>query len=276
MVAGTLILCGTPIGNLGDAAPRVAEALSSAAVVYAEDTRRSRVLLSALGVDRPIRSYFVGNERARSRELRDRLERGEVVALVTDAGMPAVSDPGVSAVAAARAAGATVTVVPGPSAVTVALALSGMPADRFVFEGFLSRSGGDRSRRLAEIAVESRTVVLFSSPHRVETDLADLARTSGPERQVFIGRELTKLHEEAWWGTLGAAADEWGRRSPQGEFTLVLAGTADREVSLDAGVAEVRRLVEEGVPASEAVRRVADATGVRRRSLYQAAITEDD
>jgi 16S rRNA (cytidine1402-2'-O)-methyltransferase len=275
-VAGTLILCGTPIGNLGDAAPRLAEALSSAAVVYAEDTRRSRNLLTALGVDRPIRSYFVGNERARARELRERLERGEIVALVTDAGMPAISDPGVSAVAAARAAGATVTVVPGPSSVTVALALSGMPADRFVFKGFLPRSGGERSRRLSEISVESRTVVLFSSPHRVGVDLADLARTSGAERRVFVGRELTKFHEEAWWGTLGTATEEWDRRPPQGEFTLVLAGTADREVSLDAGVTEVRRLVEEGVPASEAVRRVADATGLRRRSLYQAAISDEE
>lgn len=275
-MAGTLILCGTPIGNLGDSPPRLAESLSQAHLVYAEDTRRARTLLNALGVTAPLRSYFAGNERARARELRDHLERGETVALVTDAGMPAVSDPGVSAVAAARAAGATVTVVPGPSAVTTAVALSGFSGDRFVFEGFLPRSGGDRERRLAEIAVEPRTVVLFSSPHRLLQDLEDLQGACGTKRRVFVGRELTKYHEETWWGTMGKAVDEWSERTPQGEFTLVVGGAEEREVPLHAAVEEVRRLVDQGMPASEAVRQVAQATGVRRRALYQASIADEE
>lgn len=175
---GTLILCATPIGNLGDAPPRLGEALTSASVVYAEDTRRSRVLLRHLGVDRPLRSFFVGNEATRSEELAGRLQRGETVALVTDAGTPAVADPGFTAVRAAIEVGAEVTVVPGPSAVTAALAVSGLPTDRFVFEGFLPRSGKERRSRLESLAVESRTTILFAAAGRLVDDHAILAVTA--------------------------------------------------------------------------------------------------
>ena len=195
-MAGTLILCASPIGNLGDAPPRLAEALRSAAVVYAEDTRRARILLGELGVEAFLRSFFVGNEQQRSSELETRLAAGEIVALLTDAGTPAISDPGVTAVQAAIASGATVTVIPGPSAVTAALAVSGFGADRFAFEGFLPRSGSDRKRRLESIGKSDRTEVFFSAPSRVASDLGDLAGAAGPNRGVVVARELTKMHEE--------------------------------------------------------------------------------
>ncbi|MBT8207536.1 MAG: rRNA small subunit methyltransferase 1, partial [Acidimicrobiia bacterium] len=159
-MTGTLVVCATPIGNLGDAPPRLAEALGSADVVYCEDTRHSRKLLDALGVDRPLRSYFVGNEAERSKEVKRRLEGGDTVALITDAGMPVVSDPGHSAVVAAIEAGATVTVVPGPSAALAALAVSGLPSERFVFEGFLPRKASERGDRLADLAAEPRTLIM--------------------------------------------------------------------------------------------------------------------
>lgn len=270
---GRLILCATPIGNLGDAAPRLTEALRAADVVYAEDTRRSATLLRSLDVDRPLRSYFAGNEAARSIELGRRLQEGATVALLTDAGTPAVSDPGLSAVRAARAAGAAVSVVPGPSAVTAALAVSGLPSERFVFEGFLPRAAGERRARLAAIAAETRTAVLFTTPHRVRDDLADLARACGADRSLCLTRELTKLHEEVWWGTLGEAQAALATREPRGEFTLVLGGAVPAQGDdLGTALARVDELVGQGVPPSEAVRRVAEETGVARRALYQASL----
>lgn len=270
---GRLILCSTPIGNLGDASPRLREALESAEVVYAEDTRRSSTLLRHLGVRRPLRSYFAGNEEVRATELQHRLEEGATLALLTDAGTPAVADPGLSAVRAARAAGAAVTVVAGPSAVTAALAVAGLPSERFVFEGFLPRAGGQRRARLEAIAAERRTVVLFTVPHRLLEDLADLAEACGPGRSLCLTRELTKLHEEVWWGSVGEAAEVFAGREPKGEFTLVLGGAEPQpEQDLAAAVARVGELVAEGVARSEAVRRAAEETGVARRALYQASI----
>ena len=268
---GTLILCATPIGNLGDASPRLAETLAASDVIYAEDTRRSRVLLANLNVDRPLRSFFTGNEAARSQELRDRLERGDTVALITDAGMPGISDPGYSAVRAAEQAGAEVSVIPGPSAVTAALAVSGLPADRFVFEGFLPRKAEARAARIAELAEEERTVILFAATGRVADDLADLADGLGAERPASVVRELTKAHEEVWRGTLAEAAAEWRERAPRGEFTLVVAG-AERQEDLTQALAMVEERVASGAPMAEAVREVAAETGTRRRRLYEAAL----
>ena len=270
-MSGKLVLCGTPIGNLEDAPPRLAEAVRDADTAYAEDTRRSRVLLEALGVETKLRSYFVGNEEAKSAELGEQLAKGNTVALLTDAGMPSVADPGYSAVRAALEVGATVTVVPGPSAVTAALALSGMPTDRFVFEGFLPRKGQRRAERLAELESERRTMVLFSAKGRLAADIADLAVSLGEERNVVVARELTKAFEEVWRGTLGDARERWSETT-KGELTIVVGGAPAPAADLDLAIGEVARLVAEGAPMAEAVRQVAESSGVRRRYLYEEAL----
>lgn len=270
VVPGHLVLCATPIGNLGDVSGRLVETLREADLILAEDTRRTRNLLNAIGVDRPLRSFFAGNERDRRDEVRQRLERGERLALVTDAGTPAVSDPGATAVVIARDAGATVSIVPGPSAVTAAAAVSGFGADRFVFEGFLPRKGRERQGRLAAIATEQRTSVLFLSPHRILEDLEALAQAAGPARQVCIVRELTKLHEEVAWYTLAGAVEEWDDREPVGEYTLVLAGAAPPVPDLEMAVAVARRLIAAGETRSAAARQAAAETGVARRDVYEA------
>lgn len=272
-MSGVLVLCATPIGNLGDVSVRLGEVIGSADVVYAEDTRRARRLLNALGLQKPLRSYFVGNEAERAAELEARLGAGETVALVTDAGTPGVADPGVSAVRAALAAGAEVTIVPGPSAVTAALAVAGFGADRFVFEGFLPRGGTGRTERLETIARERRPTVLFAATARVAADLADLAEACGPERPVVVTRELTKLHEEVWRGSLGDGANRWGGEvEPRGEFTIVVAAAPNAEPDLARGVAAVEGEMESGAPMSEAVRTVAGALGLSRRALYEATL----
>ncbi len=267
---GTLILLATPIGNLGDAAPRLGEAIGRCDVVYAEDTRRSRVLLDALGVSAPLRSFFAGNEAGRVPELTRRLEAGETVGLLTDAGTPSVADPGYSAVRAAIEAGATVTAVPGPSAVTAALAVSGLPADRFAFEGFLPRKGRARTRRLEEMAAEQRTMVLFAAPSRIGADLGDLAAALGPDRTISLARELTKVYEEVWRGTLAEAVAAW--TEARGEITLVIAGAPEADEDLTGALSRVAALVADGVALSDAVRTVAAETGTRRRRLYETAL----
>lgn len=270
-MAGTLVLCAGPIGNLSDAPPRLADALRRADVVYAEDTRRVRTLLTHLGVEATVRSYFVGNEESRSAELGARLAAGETIALITDAGSPSVADPGVSAVQAAVAAGATVTAIPGPSAVTMALGLSGMSGDRFVFEGFLPRSGLARSERLGAVAAETRTTVLFCAPGRLAADLADLAALV-PERDVVVCREMTKLHEEVWRGSMAEGAAVWAEREVRGEVTIVVRGGEPQAPDLDAAIAMAAAAIESGERPSAAVKRVALETGVSRRSLYEAVI----
>lgn len=267
---GTLILCAGPIGNLGDAPPRLAEALRSAAVVYAEDTRRARVLLDHLGVSRPLRSYFAGNEAERATELGRRLEEGETVALLTDAGVPTISDPGLSAVRAAVAAGAVVTGVPGPSAVTLAAAVSGLPADRFTFEGFLPRRGERREQRLRALAGEPRTMVFFCSPERLAADLAALAAALGGGRACTVCRELTKFYEEVWRGTLDGAAGHWAEIPARGEVTLVVAGAPEAVPDLEGAVARVEEMAAQGLAVSAACRVVAGEWGIRRRALYEA------
>ena len=268
---GTLVLCATPIGNLSDASPRLREALADADLIYAEDTRRSRTLLTSLGLSASLRSYHVGNEAERAGELQAHLEAGRTIALVTDAGMPAVADPGLSAVQAAVAAEATVTVVPGPSAVTAAIAVSGLASERFVFEGFLPRKQSVRAERLESIAVEPRTVVLFVAPRRADRDLADLAEHCGGERAVVLARELTKLHEEVWRGTLAEASARFAEATPRGELTVVVAGRPAPSGDVEAAVEAVKQMVAGGVAFSEAVRLAAQDHGVRRRHLYETA-----
>jgi 16S rRNA (cytidine1402-2'-O)-methyltransferase len=272
MSEGVLVLCATPIGNLADVSDRLRETLGSADVVYAEDTRRTATLLRHLGVSPPVRSLFVGNERSRTDDLISDLDQGLTVALVTDAGMPTISDPGAGAVIRARAQGHRVTAVPGPSAVVAAVALAGFGGDRFVFEGFLPRKGKERSERLGRIAADDRPVVLFASPHRLVGDLESLAGAFAPDRPIAITRELTKLHEEVWAGTIGEALEHWAAREIKGELTLVIGPGAIEPPSAAAALEEARTLVAEGMAPSEAARTVADATGVSRREIYEALI----
>lgn len=268
---GTLILCAGPIGNLADAPQRLAQALASADIVYAEDTRRARTLLEHLGVKVPTRSYFVGNEAERAGEIAERLSRGETVALLTDAGTPGIADPGLSAVRAAVGVGAVVTGIPGPSAVTLALALSGLPAERFVFEGFLPRRGRERTERLGQLAKEERTVVLFAAPGRLAGDLNDLASVVG-DRECAVCREMTKIHEEVWRGTLAAAAAHWAERDVKGEVTVVLGPAPAPPPDIAGAVSAAEALVADGLSPSRAVRRVAEEHGVSRRELYERII----
>ncbi len=242
-------------------------------MIYAEDTRRAAKLLRALDVRTSVRSYFIGNEKQRAVELGHRLEAGEKVALITDAGMPVVADPGLTAVRAAIEVGAEVTVVPGPSAATAALAVSGLPAERFVFEGFLPRKGKERRIRLAELAEEQRTAVLFSAKSRVVADLVDMAEALG-ERHIVVTRELTKAYEEIWRGSLQEAVEHWSAQELRGEFTLVVQGARQESADLDRIVAEAADAIESGESMADAVRRIASESGVSRRELYEAVLNE--
>jgi 16S rRNA (cytidine1402-2'-O)-methyltransferase len=275
-VPGHLLLCATPIGNLSDISARLQTALQSADLIYAEDTRRAAKLLHALDVSTGVRSFFVGNEQRRAVELRERLEAGNTIALITDAGMPAIADPGLSAVRAALEADAEITAIPGPSAVTTALAVSGLPTERFVFEGFLPRKAGERRTRISELAAETRTAVLFSGKAHLVADLADLADGLGGQRTVVVARELTKVYEEVWRGTLADAVATWSSREVRGEFTLVLGGAEPRSAPIDQLVAEVRDATEAGESMADAVRRIATESGVSRRGLYQAVLNDQE
>ena len=227
--------------------------------------------MASLGLKVALRSYFVANEAARAVELAEHLEQGETVALITDAGMPTVADPGLTAVRAALDVGAAVTVVPGPSALTAAVAVSGLPSDRFIFEGFLPRKHEQQRARLAELATEPRTMVFFVAASRAARELAALAETCGSDRPVAVARELTKLHEEIWRGTLAGAADHYQDHPPKGELTVVVGGAPAIPGDMEAAIASVHSLVKDGALFSEAVKRAAGAHGVRRRLLYEAA-----
>lgn len=273
---GRLVLCAAPIGNVDDASPRLRAALENADVVAAEDTRRLLRLVRHLGirVERVV-SYFEGNEATRTPELLAELTAGRVVALVTDAGMPSISDPGFRLVAAAVAADLPVTVVPGPSAVTAAIAVSGLPVDRWCMEGFLPRRGGERRARLAALATEPRTMVFFEAPHRLPATLQDMADTLGADRSAVVCRELTKTYEEVRRGPLVELA-EWARAGVRGEVTLVVAGapplTGD---ALSAGELAGRVAVREsaGEPRKDAIAAVAKELGVPKRLVFDAVVT---
>jgi 16S rRNA (cytidine1402-2'-O)-methyltransferase len=272
---GCLYVCATPIGNLGDVSDRLRETLVTADVIYAEDTRRTSKLLQHIGAKTKARSLFVGNEKARSRKLVDEVRAGKTVVLVSDAGMPTVSDPGAEAVRIVQDEGLSLTVIPGPSAVTTAITLSGFGGDRFSFEGFLPKKGKERSRRLHQLGFEDRPVVMFASPHRLAGDLRDLLDVVGVDRKVAVTREMTKLHEEVWVGTLGEAVERWTGEI-KGEITLVLEGGSLTPVTAEAAIAEARSLVDAGTSPSDAARRVAQDSGVSRRVIYQALLEGQD
>lgn len=270
-----LLLGGAPIGQASDASPRLAAALASADVVAAEDTRRLHRLCADLGVTPVGRvvSCFEGNEERRVPELLEVVRSGGTVLVVTDAGMPTVSDPGFRLVAAAVAADLPVSCLPGPSAVTTALAVSGLPSDRFCFEGFLPRRGGERRTRLAGLVAEPRTVVLFEAPHRLADSLADMVAVLGPDRAAVVCRELTKTHEEVRRGTLAALA-AWAQGEVRGEITVVLAGAPPVVVPSDP--AELARLVgvreQAGLSRKDAIAGVAQELGVPKRSVFDAVV----
>lgn len=275
-VTGTLVLAGTPIGDIADAPPRLAEELAGADVVAAEDTRRLRRLTQALGVMPKGRvvSYFEGNESARTPELVEELVGGARVLLVTDAGMPSVSDPGYRLVAAAVEKDIKVTAVPGPSAVLTALALSGLPVDRFCFEGFLPRKAGERLSRLREVAGERRTLVYFEAPHRLDDTLAAMAEVFGAERRAAVCRELTKTYEEVKRGPLGELA-AWAAEGVRGEITVVVEGAPERgaqEVSEEELVRRVRVREEAGERRKEAIAAVAAEAGLPKRQVFDAVV----
>ena len=279
-MTGTLVLAATPIGQVGDAPPRLAAELAGAAVVAAEDTRRLKRLCRELGVELSGRvvSYFEGNEAARTPTLVDALLAGERVLLVTDAGMPSVSDPGYRLVAAAVEAGITVTAVPGPSAVLTALAVSGLPVDRFCFEGFLPRKAGERSRRLAGLAREERTMVFFEAPHRTHAALVAMVEAFGSDRAAAVCRELTKTYEEVRRGPLVELAD-WAAEGIRGEVTLVVSGAvavADVAADPDSYRAAVTDLEADGTTRKEAILQVARRAGVPKREVYDAVHVDRD
>ena len=272
--AGVLVLAATPIGRVEDAPPRLAAELAAADVVAAEDTRRLKRLTTDLGVTVTGRvvSYFEGNESTRTASLVEALEQGERVLLVTDAGMPSVSDPGYRLVAAAVERDIHVTAVPGPSAVLTALAVSGLPVDRFCFEGFLPRKAGERSRRLGSLAAEQRTMVFFEAPHRTEAALAAMAEAFGGDRRGAVCRELTKTHEEVRRGGLADLA-AWAADGVRGEVTIVVEGTTETvEVATDPD--SLARLVAEteegGTSRKDAILEVAKLAGLPKRVVYDA------
>ena len=271
---GRLVLCGAPIGNVADASPRLAETLASADVVAAEDTRRLLRLARELGVrvERVV-SYHDANESSRTPELLALLRSGSVVALVTDAGMPGVSDPGYRLVAAAAAESLPVTVVPGPSAVTAAVAVSGLPSDRWCMEGFLPRKAGERRSRLAELAGERRTLVFFEAPHRLAAMLAALVDAFGEERRAVACRELTKTYEEVRRGTLASLA-EWAAGEVRGELTLVVEGAPllAVEAAPEDLAHEVAAREAAGIARKDAIATVARERGVPKRVVYDAVV----
>ena len=276
VAGGRLILVGTPIGNLGDMSPRAVEALATADTIACEDTRRTRALLSYLGVPggRRLLAVHDHNEAASVADVLARLDRGERVVVVTDAGMPGISDPGERLVAAAAAAGHAVDVVPGPSAMVAALVVSGLPTSRFAFEGFLPRKGPARARRLQEIAEDSRTTVLFEAPHRVRQTVADLATAAGGLRRVALGRELTKLHEDVWRGTLAGAVDHLDAESPRGEYVIVVDGAPPPEPAGEADVvAALRARLDAGADKKVAIAEVSASLGVPKRIVYDIALS---
>lgn len=268
-----LVLVGTPIGNLGDMSPRAMDELRDASVIACEDTRRTGALLKQFGI--PHTPFIVCNEHTEfevAEEIVDRIHAGERVALATDAGMPSISDPGQRVVAAVVAAGLTVTCAPGPSAVSMALAVSGLDTSRYCFEGFLARKGRARAERLALLVTEPRTSVFFESPHRVLASVSAMAEEAGPDRQVVLARELTKMHEEIWRGTLAEAIDHCENTAPRGEYVIVVAGAAPTELTDDRIIEALRGELDSGSGRREAVDAVVLGLGAAKRRVYNLAL----
>jgi 16S rRNA (cytidine1402-2'-O)-methyltransferase len=274
-VTGRLVLVSTPIGNLGDLTPRAVETLKACALICCEDTRHSGKLLSHAGVS-GVR-LAVANEHtedARAHEVLGLLAAGSDVAVVTDAGTPGISDPGARLVRAAVDAGFEVTAVPGPAALVMALVVSGLDSTRFVFEGFLPRSGRERSERVAEVAGERRTTVLYEAPHRVLRTITDLAGACGGERRVALARELTKLHEEVWRGTLADAVTHLTERAPRGEYVVVVEGAPTAVAATDDAIlAALHMALAGGADRRSAIATVMAGTGAAKRRVYDLALT---
>lgn len=268
---GTLTLVGTPIGNLSDFSPRAVEALEACDFIAAEDTRVSLTLLNHFGIRKPLISYFEHNKRERGEAICRKLEDGENAVLVTDAGMPAISDPGEDLVALCHERGIPVTVIPGPSAGIAALAASGLPTARFTFEGFLSANRRDRRDRLESLKTEQRTMVFYEAPHKLLGTLEDLLATFG-DRRICLARELTKLHEEIVRTTLAEAIAHYHENAPRGEFVLVIEGAApvtDKPLTPEEAAEIARSYTQEGLSASDAAKKAAAETGVKKGDIYR-------
>ena len=271
---GKLCLVGTPIGNLGDMSPRALRALEEADFIAAEDTRVTLKLLNHFNIKKPLVSYYEHNARSAGERILERILAGENCALVTDAGMPSVSDPGEDLAARCAGAGVELTAVPGPCAAVTALALSALPAGRFCFEGFLSTSGRSRREHLESLKGERRTMVFYEAPHKLVKTLEDLCAAFGPGRRIALCREMTKLHEEVVRSTLGEAAALYAETPPRGEFVLVVEGAAEAraEFGREEALAIVERRRAEGMSLKEACRLTAEETGIKKNELYQWAL----
>ncbi|MEQ8974791.1 MAG: 16S rRNA (cytidine(1402)-2'-O)-methyltransferase [Coleofasciculus sp. C1-SOL-03] len=272
---GTLYVVGTPIGNLEDMTFRAVRILQTVDTIAAEDTRHTGKLLQHFQIKTNQISYHQHNRQQRLPELLNRLTTGKTIALVTDAGMPSISDPGYELVQGAIEAGITVIPIPGATAGITALSASGLPTDRFVFEGFLPASGQERQQRLEVLAAESRTLIFYESPYRLQQTLQDFANIFSPSRQIVLARELTKLHEQFWRGTIEEAIAYYTDHDPKGEFTLILAGApAEAPVLSEAALkAELSQLINQGLSRSQAARQLSHLTNLPRRHLYQMALS---
>ena len=274
-MAGTLYLVPTPIGNLGDISPRAAQVLGEVDFIAAEDTRVTLKLLNHLGLKKSLVSYYRHNTDEAGERVLERLMAGDSCALVTDAGTPAVSDPGEALVALCAVNGVEVIALPGPCALIVALSVSGLPTGRFTFEGFLPMNRKNRRTQLESLKNEQRTMLFYEAPHKLAATLTDLCETFGPQRRIALCRELTKLHEEVVRTTLGEAARRYESEAPRGEFVLVVEGSAETEeqaATIDDGLKRVAELMEEGLSRKDGVKQAAKELGLSRNELYAAAL----
>ncbi|PSB18357.1 16S rRNA (cytidine(1402)-2'-O)-methyltransferase [Phormidesmis priestleyi ULC007] len=273
--AGTLYIVGTPIGNLEDMTVRAVRILQTVDLIAAEDTRHTGKLLHHFQIKTPQISYHEHNLTTRTSELLSRLQQGRSIALVSDAGMPGISDPGYELVKACADEAITVVPIPGASAVITALSASGLPSDRFIFEGFLPAKSQARRPHLESLRSESRTIVFYESPHRLRATLQDLADMLGSDRSITLARELTKLHEEFWRGTVDEAIELYLKREPQGEYTIIVAGAESVQVVLSetALKSELQSLLDQGLSRSDASRQLAQQTSLPRRQIYQLALS---
>ncbi|MBN3905641.1 MAG: 16S rRNA (cytidine(1402)-2'-O)-methyltransferase [Nostoc sp. NMS1] len=271
----TLYVVGTPIGNLEDITFRAVRILQTVDIIAAEDTRHTGKLLQHFQVKTPQVSYHEHNRTSRILELLEHLVNNKAIALVSDAGMPGISDPGYELVKACIEAGISVVPIPGPSAAITALSAAGLPTDRFVFEGFLPAKTQQRQEHLESLQTESRTLIFYESPHRLRDTLQDLADVWGSDRQIVLGRELTKLYEEFWRGTIAEAIAHYSQREPQGEYTLVVAGipASQPQLTEEELKAELKLLINQGISRSQASRQLAKFTSLPRRQLYQLALS---
>ncbi|MBD1846147.1 16S rRNA (cytidine(1402)-2'-O)-methyltransferase [Cyanobacteria bacterium FACHB-63] len=273
-MTATLYIVGTPLGNLEDMTFRAVRILQTVDLIAAEDTRHTGKLLQHFQIKTPQISYHDHNRHSRTTELVDRLQQGTSIALVTDAGMPGISDPGYELVKACAEVGISVVPIPGATAAMTALSASGLKCDRFVFEGFLPAKETERREHLERLITDDRTLIFYEAPHRVQKTLADIATVLGNDRSIVLARELTKLHEEFWRGTVKAAIDHYTQHEPKGEFTLIVSGAEPTEVPLTEEVlkAELLSLLKQGISRSQASRQLSQQTALPRRQLYQLAL----